>query len=265
MKQIIFGFLIIIIVSCGRNIKTSDNSKFIWDFRESKDLIYSYSQTGNREIKKPSENSPSKSSISISGNLKINIKDNEAELSLFGTEQKRIDYDVNGNPLDTLSFKEVPQIRKGMKPDGSFSDSVDDITFEILFPKLSENLQIGEKYKVKLQMTLSVDSSKLVTTGFNTLEFTGFENINKRECAVLIGSFNISDMNVPDVLTGKIRNTMEGEAIYYFDLKDKIYVGADIKMRNDTFWDIETVGKDKQGYWEGKVDSSIKIRLEKIV
>jgi hypothetical protein len=137
--------------------------------------------------------------------------------------------------------------------------------FKMLFPLPSEDLKEGEKDKVAMQMPFNANGSRLYAKGFNTLEFSGFEKICDRECVVLSGIIDISEMDVPEELTGEYKNSTTGKATYYFDLEDKIYVGADINMTMDVLMDTESNDQNQRGmYMAMKSQNIFKIRLEKI-
>lgn len=269
MKNLIYGFFILLIASCGQqntNSETSNNSKFTWDFTKQRNLIYSYYQIVNNE-NKMSRNEPANiSKMTALGNLKIKIKDtNLADLSLIDIEMNSVDFDSDGNPRDTMTHKAPLQVMQDMKPDGSFSDSNIDIMFKLLFPLPSKDLNKGESDIVEMQMPFNANGTRLIAKGFNTLEFSGFETIQERKCAVLNGVIDISDMKVPEELTGEFKNSTTGKATYYFDLEDKIYVGADIDMTMEAFMDTESEDESIRGmYWEMKSQNIFKIRLEKI-
>ncbi len=270
MRKILFGIFILFLASCGNekssNTTDSINSKFIWDFSKTKKLIYSFSQTTNNENKMTPDEPADKSHSTAVGNLKIRIKDNNlADLSLIDIEQNRISYDTDGNPQDTMNHKSPPTVIQDMKPDGSFSDSNIEIMFKMLFPLPSKDLSKGEKDKIEMNMPFNVNGSRLTAKGFNTLEFSGFKTIKERECAVLVGSIDISDMEIPEELNGEYKNSTKGKATYYFDLKDRIYVGSDIEMTFEAFIDTKSGGLRNEGmYWEVKSQNIFKIRLVKI-
>lgn len=269
MKKIIYGFLILIIASCGQqntNSDSSKDSKFTWNFSKPKKLVYSYSQTVNNENKMSRNELADVSKMTAIGNLNIKIKENNlADLSLTDMEMNSVDFDSEGNPRDTMIQKAPPQVMQDMKPDGSFSSSDIDIMFKLLFPLPSKDLNNGETDKVEMQMPFNANGSRLIAKGYNTLKFSGFETIQNRKCAVLIGTIDISDMKVPEELAGEYKNATKGKATYYFDLQDKLYVGADIDMTMEAFMDSESEDENNRGmYWEMKSQNIFRIRLERI-
>lgn len=268
MKRLFCGFLILIIAGCGQQNSSNDSKdlKFSWDFSKPQKLIYSYSQTVNNENKMRRDEPTDKTYMTAIGNLNIKIKENNlADLSLTNIEMKSVDSDFDGNPRDTMTQKMPPQVLQDMKPDGSFSDSNIDIMFKMLFPLPSKDLKEGEKDKVAMQMPFNANGSRLYAKGFNTLEFSGYEKIKDRDCVVLTGVIDISKMDVPEELIGEYKNSTTGKATYYFDLKDRIYIGADIDMTMDVLMDTESEDKNQHGmYMAMKSQNTFKIRLEKI-
>ncbi|MDD2476284.1 MAG: hypothetical protein PHI32_10265 [Dysgonamonadaceae bacterium] len=209
MKRLFYGLLILIIAGCGQNNTRSnknEETKFSWDFSKPKKLIYSYSQIINNETKMSRDEPTDKAYMNAIGNLNVKIKDNNlADLSLTNIEIKSVDFDKDGNPQDTMIQKAPPQVIQDMEPDGSFSDSNIDIMFKILFPLPSKDLKEGEKDKVAMQTPFNANGSRLYVKGFNTIEFSGYKTINDRECVVLNGIIDISEMDVPEEIKEIIR------------------------------------------------------------
>ena len=66
-------------------------------------------------------------------------------------------------------------------------------------------------------------------------------------------------------MKGEYECSTLGNATYYFDLENRYYVGADIKMVMNVMMDSETENEDDFGmFMKMKSDNIFKIRLEKI-
>lgn len=273
MRNILLGSLIFFIASCSSNYTEQENqnptfvnSKFIWDFSTKKKFIYSYSQTVNGTNKMGKDSPTDKSLMNGKGYLNVRVKENNsADLSLTDLEIDMIMFNDNGTPRDTLSNKAPTTVIQGMKPDGSFSDPNSNIMFDLLFPLPSKDLKIGETDKIAMQIPFNANGSRLFSKGFNELTFKGFEVIDERECAVLIGKLNVSNLEIPEELKGEYKSITTGFATYYFDIENHYYIGADIQSLMEVKMDTETENENDLGmFMEMTSDNIFKIRLEKI-
>lgn len=272
MKKILLGLSILILVSCGsENSKSTETgnsieSQFKWDFSRQRKFVYSFSQTVNGENKMDKDRPTEKTYMTGVGNLNVRVKENNlADLSLTDIEMKMIMFNEDGTPRDTMTQKAPTNVVQDMKSDGSFGDSNTDILFDMLFPLPNKNLEKGESDEIPMQMPFNANGSKLFSKGQNTLTFTGYEEIEGRNCAVLKGVIDISKLDVPEELKGEYECSTTGNATYYFDLENGYYVGADIEMIMDVMMDSETENEDDFGmFMKMKSDNVYKIRLEEI-
>ncbi|MCB0798604.1 MAG: hypothetical protein KDB85_13385 [Chitinophagales bacterium] len=272
MNKILLGLSILIFASCGNgNTKSnkaenSNESQFQWDFSKQRIFIYSFSQTVNGENKMDKDRPAAKTYITGVGHLNVRVKENNlADLSLTDIEMKMILFNEDGTPRDTMTQKAPTNVVQDMKPDGSFGDSNTDILFDMLFPLPNKNLEKGDSDKIPMQMPFNVNGSRLYSKGQNTLTFTGYEEIEGRNCAVLKGVIDISKLDIPEELKGEYECSTTGNATYYFDLENGFYVAADIQMLMDVMMDSETENEDDFGmFMKMKSDNVYKIRLEEI-
>jgi len=272
MKKILLGLSILILASCGsENSKStetehSNDTQFQWDFSKKRKFIYSFSQTVNGENKMDKDRPADKTYMTGVGYLNVRVKENNlADLSLTDIEMKMVNYDQEGTPRDTMTQKVPANVVQDMKPDGSFGDSNTDILFDMLFPLPNKNLDEGDSDEIPMQMPFNANGSRLFAKGQNTLTFTGYKEIDGRNCVVLNGVIDISKLDVPEELKGEYECSTTGSATYYFDLENGYYVGADIKMVMDVLMDSETENEDDFGmFMKMKSDNVYKIRLEEI-
>jgi len=270
MKKILLALSILIVVSCGNeNTKSSEStnttqSQFEWDFSKKRKFIYSFSQTVNGTNKMDKDRSVDKMYMTGIGHLNVRVKENNlADLSLTDIEIQLVNYDQEGRPRDTLSQKIPTNVVQDMEPDGSFDDSNTDILFDMLFPLPKRVLEIGDSDEILMQMPFNTNGSRLFSKGQNKLTFTGYEEIEGVNCAVLEGIIDISKFDVPEELKGEYKCSTTANATYYFDLENRHYVAADIKMVMDIMIDPEN--EDDFGmYMNMRSDNVYKIRLEKI-
>ena len=272
MNKILLGLSILILSSCGNgNSQSSETSntsqsQFEWDFSKKRKFIYSFSQTVNGENKMDKDRPAEKTYMTGVGHLNLRVKENNlADLSLTDVEMNMIMFNEDGTPRDTMTQKAPTNVVQDMKPDGSFGDSNTDILFDMLFPLPNKKLEKGDSDEVPMQMPFNANGSRLFSKGQNTLTFTGYEEIEGRNCAVLKGEIDISKLDVPDELKGEYECSTTGNATYYFDLENGFYVGADIQMVMDVMMDSESENEEDFGmYMKMKSNNVYKIRLEKI-
>tara|TARA_B100000674_G_C37837410_1_gene913573 strand:- start:453 stop:1277 length:825 start_codon:yes stop_codon:yes gene_type:complete len=272
MKKIILGLSILILASCGsENSKSTETdnpngTQFQWDFGKQRTFIYSFSQTVNGENQMGKDRPADKTYMTGIGHLNVRVKENNlADLSLTDIEMKMVRYDQEGTPKDTMTQKVPANVVQEMKPNGSFDDSNKDILFKMLFPLPNKDLEKGDSDEITMQMPFNANGSRLFSKGQNTLTFKGYKEIEGRNCVVLKGEIDISNLDVPEELKGEYECSTLGNATYYFDLENRYYVGADIKMVMNVMMDSETENEDDFGmFMKMKSDNIFKIRLEKI-
>ncbi|WP_298517484.1 hypothetical protein [uncultured Kordia sp.] len=262
IKKILFGLIVATIASCGNQ---NDKTEFTWDFSTQKKYRYSISQMVVSENKMYKDQPASLSNMIGNGNLNIRVKENNlADLSLTNMEVRMIVFDENGKAKDTISNTPPTNVTQDMKPNGTFVSDNHNFIFDIIFPLPSKELKIGETDKIPLQIPYNANGSRLFIKGFNTLEFVGIESFNGKECAVLKGKIDISNLEIPEELDGTYEGSSIGNGTYYFDIKKQCFVGADVQMTMVVLMDTETDKNDMGMYAKMKSDNEFKIRLEEI-
>jgi hypothetical protein len=270
MKKTLLALSILIIASCGS--KDTNNTKadslnepqFEWDFSKQQKFVYSFSQTVHGETKMDKDRPANKTYTTGIGHLNVRVKENNlADLSLTDIEMKMVNYNQEGEPSDTMTQNIPTNVVQDMKTDGSFGDSNTDMLFGMLFPLPKKKIEKGELYEVPMQMPFNANGSRLFAKGQNKLTFVGYEEIEGRNCAVLKGEIDISELDVPEELKGEYGCSTTGNATYYFDLENGYYVGSDINMVMEVMMDSGS-DEDFGMYMKMKSDNIYKIRLEKI-
>lgn len=176
-----------------------------------------------------------------------------------------ITFDEYGTVEDTMVNTMPTSVIQDMQPNGTFETDNHNIIFDLIFPLPTKSLKIGEKEKIPLHMPFNANGSSVIIEGYNSLEFEGMEIIDGKECAVLKGEIDIADLEIPEELIGTYDGSLIGNGTYYFNLKDKYLVGADIQMITEILMDSKTEEPDALGlYGDMKSDSELKIWLKKI-
>lgn len=255
-----------ILASCGNQNNKSEQKEFAWDFSKQKKYIYSFSQTVENQNQMNKDLTADKSKIIGHGNLNVRVKENNlADLSLTNFKMDMIILNENGIAKDTISNTAPASVIQDMKPNGTYGTDNHNIIFDLIFPLPSKNLKVGEQDKIPMQMPFNANGSRLFVKGFNILEFVGMENFEEKECAVLKGTIDISNLEIPEELEGNYKSLSTGNGTYYFDLKNQFFVGADIQLTMTVMMDTETDKTNNMGMFVNmKSENEFKIRLEKI-
>jgi len=269
MKKILLGLSMLVLAGCGgpnSNSTETIGSGFEWDFSKKQKFIYVFSQTVHGENKMDRDRPAEKSFLTGIGHLNVRVKeDTLADLSLTDIEIKRVNYDLEGSPLDSID-QEVPvTVLQDMKPDGSYGDTRSDLLFDMLLPLPDRDLKEGESDEIPMQMPFNANGSSLFVKGQNTMTFKGYEEIDGRNCAVLEGVTDISMLDIPEELKGEYKCAVTGTGTYYFDLEQGHYVGADIQISMYIMMDVQTDDTDGFGHFmEMQSDNVYKVRLKSI-
>lgn len=273
MKKLFLGLSVLILASCvNENSQSSEDSnleqsQFQWDFSKKRKFIYSFSQTTSAENKMDKDRPASKTYFTGIGHLNIRVKENNlADLSLTDIDMNYVSFNDDGTPRDTMTQKNTPAtVVQDMKPDGSFKAENTNILFDMILPLPTRKLNKGESEEIPLQVPFNFNGAYLNSKGHNTLTFVGFENIDGRNCAVFKGVIDISKLDIPEEIEGEYKSSTTGHGTYYFDLKNGVYVGANVEINKVIMMDSESNGEDDLGmYADTRSTDIIKIRLEKI-
>ena len=270
MKKLLFGLTILLLTACGdkvsKNSNASGNAEFLWDFSKPQTYVYDYEQTVEMRSTMGRDEPEEKSKISAKGTLKIIVKDeNQADISLSDMVINMILFDENG-PSDTVNNNAGDMVTPGMGPDGSFKDKNSESMYSMLFPLPEKPIKPGETGERQMQMPFNAGNIMLTISGANKLTFKGYENFEGRNCAVLEGAIDVSKLELPKDAIGNYKSTTTGTGTYYFDLKNKCYVGADVKMVSNVLMDTENFPDIDLGmFMQMYSDSVFKIRLKEIV
>lgn len=191
------------------------------------------------------------------GNLNVQVKPNNlADLSLTYLKLSMIMFNKDGTSRDTMTSNTPPTVAQDMNPKGKFNEPNLNSLFDIVFPLPSQELKVGQSDKIPMKIPFNAMGAVLFSKGFNTLTFTGYETIEGRNCAILEGIIDVSKLEIPEEVDGKYKSATTGNAKYYFDIENRCYVGAEIRMIMDVMMDTKSESQDSSGiYMERIVDS----------
>lgn len=261
MKQVISLLSIFILISCSEQ---SSKTAFRWDFSKKKKFVYTMEQSSKAETKTAHNLAGEKSVIQGTGNLNVQIKDNnQSDLSISNNAVSIFIYDQYDNIIDTI-HQEIPEATvANMQPNGSFTDPKTDIFFKLFFPLPKANLKNGESDTIPMQIPFNLEDAELYTTGQNIFTFNGYKDIENRTCAVLDSKLNISKLVTPKEMKGEYKYTVLGNSTYFFDLENGHYVGGDIKANAEILIDPKE-DDSFENRTSLKIENTYKIRLKRI-
>jgi len=266
MNKTIFGLLLLILTGCGSRDNKSEITEFTLDFNQPKTFVYSFSQTSNSETQWGKKQDFDKTKIIADGNLNIRIKENNlANVSIADLEASLITYDDKGVEIDTISDTSPVMVIQNMNEKGIFESDEHNVMFDLMFPLPTKNIELGESDKIPMQIPLNVNGSKLFVKGYNTLQYDSIEVIDGKQCAVLIGEIDISEIEIPEELEFTHSSSTTGKGKYYFNLIDKYFIGSELEIKM-TMTSDQKNGKPEHDILFGKIisESNIKLRLLEI-
>lgn len=245
MKNVFFGLALLLAVGCGSNKPSanendhSEGAHLAWDFSKQRIFIYSYTQFTESEMTLSKEEDADKTHVDGEGLINVRVKeDGLADVSMNDLTLEFIEYDEEGNPLDTNQQDAPVTVLQNMGTNGIFADNASNIMFDGLFSLPGKELQQGESVDFPMKVPFNANGSPLFVKGQNTLTFIGYEELEGRDCAVIEGAIDISDLEVPEELKGTFTCSSTGKGTYYFDVQEGCFVGADVSLQLNALVDV---------------------------
>ncbi|MEZ5014409.1 MAG: hypothetical protein R2794_08970 [Chitinophagales bacterium] len=188
------------------------------------------------------------------GYLDIEVGDDQmADIDLHDLVSTMVQFSDTGSSGDTLRQLLPAMAIQDMRSDGSFTSKSADMLFGLLFPVPEEPVHLGEKWEKPLEMPFNVGASQMVVKGQVTLTYIGHQEIFGHNCAVMKGEIDISKLDLPKKVSKKNTASVKGEATYYLDTDEGVFVGIDLTLM------IETgMNQSMEGDFEFEIDGFIK-------
>jgi len=250
MKKTLIILYLITLTSCNKK-------DFELNFETEKEYVYSMSQTTHILNKSQEKNDTSKSNISGKGKLIIKSKANNLADISFENFTVKI---KNDNTKDTLYKTQENSIIKNFKSDGTFLSENKQYNFGSLkiLPLPTKKLSVGESNEIPHSLPLKIDDTIINSIGKLNLLFSGYENLNGIECAILKGEIDISELELPKNINGQYKLSEFGNGKYYFDLKEKCFVKAIVEYKTEKLVD------NKETYENTLISNRFEINLLEI-
>lgn len=232
MKKIIIVFCIITQFSCSKK------EEFQFDFNTEKEYVYSITQT-THIVKTDRENKSSESYVSGKGMLIIESKANNlADLRFEDFTSKT----KNSSTNDTLFKIEDNQVIKNLKSDGTFLSEKKQNSLGSLkmIPLPTKKLSVGESDDIPHTLPLRINDTTINSIGTLELIFSGYETFKGKTCAVLKGTINISELELPKNSNGNYKLSEFGNGTYYFDLEKKCFVSTIVEFETKKLIDTKS-------------------------
>ena len=246
-----------LIILCLITLTSCNKKDFELNFENEKEYVYSMRQTTHILNKNREKNDTFESNISGKGTLIIKSKANNLADLCFENFTVKI---KNDNTKDTLFKTQENSIIKNFKSDGTFLSKNKQYNFGSLkiLPLPTKKLRIGESNEIPHSLPLRIGDTIINSTGKLKLLFSGYENLNGSEYAILKGEIDISELSLPENINGKYKLSEFGNGKYYFDLKEKCFVKAIVEYNTETLVD------NKETYENTLISNTFEINLLEI-
>lgn len=162
-------------------------------------------------------------------------KDETADLILSGIDFSSRLCCINGKPMEKNAMDLPPTTLAGLQKDGSFTSRQMDPAFNMLFRLPKKAIAAGQSVLIPMNMPIRVGEWDMDAKGSLKLTYTKNEVFEGRNCAVLSGNIDISEVKIPQGLKGEVKCNNKGKVIYYFDLDNRCFVKVDMGITISNF------------------------------
>ncbi len=192
---------------------------FRWDFSKKYKFVYDYEQ----KVKMTSSFGVGQS-MNATGLLSMKAKgDKTANLVIS---------DFNIESDITAGMKTPTVVIQGVTQDSKISgiDASQNQSIKLLFPLPAEPLAVGQSSSIPGKMPFNAYGSLLWVNGDTKLTLESYVTIDSHVCAKLNVVIDISNLDVPEELTGEYACSTKGVGILYFDIEDKCFHSGELAL-----------------------------------
>lgn len=204
-----------------------------------------------------------KSEMSAKGTITIDVKkDQTADMILSDVDIHSKVCCVEGEPIEKNASDLPPTTFSGLKKDGSFASKLIDPAFGMLFRMPKEPIKMGQKLSIPMTMPIRVGDWDMDARGNLDITYLKNEMYKGRDCAVLKGDFDISQVKIPAELKGEVKCDNTGKVTYYFDRDKNCFVKVDMEIN---IYNLVRVDKKPNENMDSqnKFTSKISLHLQK--
>ncbi|KAB2807720.1 hypothetical protein [Phaeocystidibacter luteus] len=247
-----------VLTGCGNDGNSSSSSSgatnFEWTLTEGSRYTYDYSHTTETMHQWAADEEPMRATLLMDGSIEIiGSAADRGNLNTTNTVVRMIDYNDEGAPVDTM-LQELPSNRiEGFASNGSLTGDMSGLYTNYLFPLPPDVIAQGGTSTKAFTTVAKTAEQDYDAKGTNTLTFTGFEQMNGRNCAVLTGDIVFTEVALPEGEVGERSYTVEGKGKYYFDVENGLYVKSSVEITTHIFVNTKIPENDGRGYFMDRV------------
>lgn len=187
--------------------------------------------------------------MTVRGILEIRIRKNRTADLILKDMNALVSMDTGKEKSEPVAQPIPDMTIEGLKEDGTgiSGNNGQDMLIKTLFPLPAQPLRVGESIDIPEKIPFITTEKELEITGHTRITLSRYVKIGNRTCARLDVETDISEITVPPNLKGKYKAWTRGNATFYFDVADRIFVSGETHV--EMAYDIETpatTAKDKQ-------------------
>ncbi|WP_299458004.1 hypothetical protein [uncultured Microscilla sp.] len=241
---------------------SSKNTVFIWDFSKPKKYIYRYTTTQKHSSFLSDDNADKAAAQTMEATLVVKVKSNQmADLIVANIREKKsiLNQKAFGKGF---SGAEAQVIYQDYPADGQIQTLKGNLSLGTLFPLPPYDFAKGGSAKSVVKLPFHLYGSTLFANGYHKLYYKERTKKKQRNCAVLTGEWNVSDLKVPEELKADAKLEYKGKGTYFFDYENHCFVYSEVNLRTEM--SAEMKGGGIGSLDNVALDSQVKIVLELI-
>ncbi len=218
---------------------------FRWDFSKP-GTVYQYTYDQDVRSRRTPETPINRKSGNMTqemitrGILVVNVHNNRTAELILKDMNALVSMDT-GEEKSKPVAQPLPDFAvQGLKEDGSGirGQKGQDMLIRTLFPLPPKPLKVGEFIDIPEQIPFMTTEKELKIKGHSRITLSRYVKIGDRTCARIDVDTDISEITVPPDLKGKYTASVKGNATFYFDVADRIFMSG--KTNVQMAYDIET-------------------------
>ena len=247
---------------------SNKNDVFIWDFSKPKKYIYRFSRTTTQQ----SDGSVFSKDITktkvvtqtMKGKLLVKVKKNKmADLIMTDVQEENSVFGKKQFAGKDDFLPKVQVLYQDYPANGQVEVLQSDITLSMFFPLPPYDFAKGGSAKRPIKIPFHMGSSLLFAKGNYKLYFNKRTQKQQRNCAVLYGKWDISDLTIPEELNNEADLEYTGEGTYYFDYEKHCFVSAEVTLKVKMKADMK-IKSEFADLGKVSMNSTTKMKLELI-
>lgn len=226
-----FSFL-----ACTESTPNSNkNDVFIWGFGKPKKYIYRFTRTTTQQNDRSTFSKDTAAKVvtqTMKGKLVVKVKKNKmADLIMTDVQEENSIFGKKQFAGKNDFLPKVQVLYQDYPANGQVEVLQNDITLNMFFPLPPYDFATGGSAKKSIKMPFRLGNSLLFAKGNYKLYFNKRTQKQQRNCAVLYGKWDISDLTIPEELDNEAELEYTGEGTYYFDYEKHCFVSSEVTLK----------------------------------